>query len=100
MSHNSLTKIPVMSLTNLAALTMCELDLSHNSIAAIHSMDLSNKFRVSCSNIDFYLNWILNLMLRLLAVLVALEFGVQSFVPFGRCCVCNIATPIESRFVA
>lgn len=31
----------------MAALTMCELDLSYNNIAAIHSMDLSNKFRVS-----------------------------------------------------
>lgn len=49
LSHNSLTKIPVMSLTNLAALTLCNLDLSHNAIAAIHSMDLSNKFRVSIS---------------------------------------------------
>lgn len=46
LSHNLLTKIPVMSMTNLAALTLCELDLSHNSISAIHSTDLSNKFRV------------------------------------------------------
>lgn len=46
-SHNQLTKIPVSSLTNIAALTLCELDLSHNHIGAIHSMDLSNKFRVS-----------------------------------------------------
>lgn len=36
-----------MSLTNLAALALCNLDLSHNGIVAIHSMDLSNKFRVS-----------------------------------------------------
>lgn len=48
-SHNQLTKIPVTSLTNVAALTLCELDLSHNHIGAIHSMDLSNKFRVSLS---------------------------------------------------
>lgn len=47
LSHNMFTKIPVMSLTNLAALTLCNLDLSHNGIVAIHSMDLSNKFRVS-----------------------------------------------------
>lgn len=46
LSHNSLTKIPVMSLTNMAALTLCNLDLSHNDIVAIHTMDLSNKFRV------------------------------------------------------
>lgn len=46
-SNNQLTKIPVTSLTNVAALTLCELDLSHNHIGAIHSMDLSNKFRVS-----------------------------------------------------
>lgn len=47
LSHNSLAKIPVMSLTNMAALTLCNLDLSHNDIVAIHAMDLSNKFRVS-----------------------------------------------------
>lgn len=47
LSHNQLTKIPVSALSNLAALTLCELDLSHNHIGAIHSMDLSNKFRVS-----------------------------------------------------
>lgn len=46
-SHNFLTKIPVGSITNLAALTLCEIDLSHNHIGAIHSMDISNKFRVS-----------------------------------------------------
>ncbi|CRK93089.1 CLUMA_CG006599, isoform A [Clunio marinus] len=45
LSHNQLTKIPVTSLTNVAALTLCELDLSFNHIGAIHSMDLSNKFR-------------------------------------------------------
>lgn len=32
-----------MSLTNLAALALCNLDLSHNGIVAIHAM----KFRVS-----------------------------------------------------
>lgn len=47
LSYNSFTKIPVMSLTNLAALALCNLDLSHNGIVAIHTMDLSNKFRVS-----------------------------------------------------
>lgn len=53
LSHNFLMKIPVTSLTNMAALTLCELDLSHNNIASIHSMDLSNKFRV---NFSFVLN--------------------------------------------
>lgn len=46
LSNNQLTKIPVTALTNVAALTLCQLDLSHNHIGAIHSMDLSNKFRV------------------------------------------------------
>lgn len=45
-SHNQLTKIPVTSLANVAALSLCELGLSHNHIGAIHSNDLSNKFRV------------------------------------------------------
>ncbi|KFB38898.1 AGAP000019-PA-like protein [Anopheles sinensis] len=44
-SHNQFTKIPVTSLSNMAALALCELDLSHNHIGAIHSVDLSNKFR-------------------------------------------------------
>jgi len=48
-SHNQLTKIPVHSLNNVAAMTLSELDLSHNIIGAIHSNDLSNKFRVSFS---------------------------------------------------
>ncbi|XP_052868495.1 chaoptin [Anopheles cruzii] len=48
-SHNQFTKIPVTALSNLAAMALCELDLSHNHIGAIHSVDLSNKFRVSCS---------------------------------------------------
>lgn len=47
LSHNQLIKIPVSSLTNLAAMTLCELDLSHNHIGFLNSMDLSNKFRVS-----------------------------------------------------
>ena len=55
LSHNLLTKIPVSSLTNLAALTLCELDLSHNNIGTIHSMDLSNKFRVSHACYQWYL---------------------------------------------
>uniref|UniRef100_A0A182KBF3 Chaoptin n=1 Tax=Anopheles christyi TaxID=43041 RepID=A0A182KBF3_9DIPT len=46
-SHNQFTKIPVTALSNMAALSLCELDLSHNHIGAIHSIDLSNKFRVS-----------------------------------------------------
>uniref|UniRef100_A0A182QLG2 Chaoptin n=1 Tax=Anopheles farauti TaxID=69004 RepID=A0A182QLG2_9DIPT len=45
LSHNQLTKIPVTALSNMAALSLCELDLSHNHIGAIHSIDLSNKFR-------------------------------------------------------
>lgn len=59
-SNNHLTKIPVTSLTNVAALKLCELDLSHNYIGAIHSMDLSNKFRVS----DFYLCMLFEQMAR------------------------------------
>lgn len=46
LSYNKFTKVPALSLSNLAALTLCELDLSHNHIAAIQSIDLSNKFRV------------------------------------------------------
>lgn len=46
LSHNQLTKIPVTSIANVAALSLCELDLSNNHIGAIHSNDLSNKFRV------------------------------------------------------
>lgn len=45
-SHNQLSKVPVNSITNVAALSLCELDLSHNNILSIHSNDLSNKFRV------------------------------------------------------
>ncbi|XP_058821803.1 chaoptin [Topomyia yanbarensis] len=45
LSHNQFSKIPITSLSNLAALTLCEFDLSHNQITAIHSVDLSNKFR-------------------------------------------------------
>ncbi|XP_053678654.1 chaoptin [Anopheles nili] len=44
-SHNLLTKIPVSSMSNMAAMTLCELDLSHNLIEAVHINDLSNKFR-------------------------------------------------------
>lgn len=46
LSHNLFSKVPALALSNLAALTLCELDLSHNNIAAIQSIDLSNKFRV------------------------------------------------------
>jgi Leucine-rich repeat (LRR) protein len=45
-SHNQLSKVPVNSITNVAALSLCELDLSFNNILSIHSNDLSNKFRV------------------------------------------------------
>lgn len=46
LSNNVMTKIPALALSNLAALTLCRLDLSHNQIANIQSIDLSNKFRV------------------------------------------------------
>lgn len=46
-SHNQLSKVPVNSITNVAALSLCELDLSFNNILSIHSNDFSNKFRVS-----------------------------------------------------
>lgn len=45
-SHNQLSKVPVNSIANVAALSLCELDLSFNNILSIHSNDLSNKFRV------------------------------------------------------
>lgn len=50
LSHNKFTKVPALALSNLAALTLCELDLSHNNIAAIQSIDLSNKFRVGMTS--------------------------------------------------
>lgn len=46
LSHNQLVKVPALSLSNLAALTLTKLDLNHNLIANIQSIDLSNKFRV------------------------------------------------------
>lgn len=47
-SNNQLTRLPVNSMKNLAAFSLCELDLSHNLIGAtIHSRDLSNNLRVS-----------------------------------------------------
>ncbi|XP_055525782.1 chaoptin [Wyeomyia smithii] len=60
LSHNQFTKIPVTSLSNLAALALCELDLSHNHIGAIHSVDLSNKFR-SLSVLDLSHNRLVRL---------------------------------------
>lgn len=60
LAHNQLTKIPVTSITNLAALSVCDLDLSHNHIGAIHSMDLSNKFR-SLSRLDLSHNRLVRL---------------------------------------
>ncbi|XP_055588501.1 chaoptin isoform X2 [Uranotaenia lowii] len=60
LSHNQFTKIPVSSLSNLAALALCELDLSHNHIGAIHSIDLSNKFR-SLSVLDLSHNRLVRL---------------------------------------
>ncbi|XP_065076627.1 chaoptin-like isoform X2 [Ochlerotatus camptorhynchus] len=60
LSHNQFTKIPVTSLSNLAALALCELDLSHNHIGAIHSIDLSNKFR-SLSVLDLSNNRLVRL---------------------------------------
>lgn len=46
LSYNFLTKIPVTTVSSLAALSVCILDLSYNSIPAISTTDLSNKFRV------------------------------------------------------
>lgn len=46
LSYNWLIKIPVNAMSNVAALTLCYLDLSHNQIATIHNVDLSTKFRV------------------------------------------------------
>ncbi|XP_062700932.1 chaoptin-like isoform X2 [Aedes albopictus] len=60
LSHNQFTKIPATSLSNLAALALCELDLSHNHIGAIHSVDLSNKFR-SLSVLDLSHNRLVRL---------------------------------------
>ncbi|XP_058444042.1 chaoptin [Malaya genurostris] len=60
LSYNQFSKIPIMSLSNLAALTLCELDLSHNQITAIHSVDLSNKFR-SLSVLDLSHNRLVRL---------------------------------------
>ncbi|XP_055678152.1 chaoptin-like [Lutzomyia longipalpis] len=45
LSHNWLIKIPVSAMSNVAALTLCYLDLSHNQIGTIHNVDLSTKFR-------------------------------------------------------
>ncbi|XP_063706940.1 chaoptin isoform X2 [Culicoides brevitarsis] len=38
LSYNKFMRVPALALSNLAALTLCELDLSHNHIAAIQSM--------------------------------------------------------------
>lgn len=73
LSHNQLTKIPVTTLSNLAALTLCELDLSHNNIGAIHSMDLSNKFR-SLSWLDLSNNRLVRLEDATFATLPQLAF--------------------------
>lgn len=98
LSHNSLSKIPIMSLTNLAALTLCELDLSFNSIAAIHSMDLSNKFRVNSVDFILLLTRFTRCLMFLLVIVIS-EFGQQPLVPFGRRCIRNITTFITSRFI-
>lgn len=45
LANNQLTKIPVSSINTVAAMTICEINLSNNHIGAIHSMDLSNKFK-------------------------------------------------------
>lgn len=57
LAHNQLTKIPVSSVTNMAGLTVCHMDLSHNHIAAV---DLSNKFR-SLSHLDLSHNRLIRL---------------------------------------
>lgn len=60
LANNQLTKIPVTSITNLAALSVCDLDLSNNHIGAIHSSDLSNKFR-SLARLDLSHNRLVRL---------------------------------------
>ncbi|XP_037921990.1 chaoptin isoform X3 [Hermetia illucens] len=59
-SHNQLLKIPISSMSSLAALTLCELHLSNNFISTIHSMDLSNKFR-SLKFLDISYNYLLRI---------------------------------------
>jgi Leucine-rich repeat (LRR) protein len=46
LSKNQLVKVPSTALSNMAAMSLYELNLSHNNIGTIHNMDLSNKFRV------------------------------------------------------
>lgn len=53
-------KIPAISFSNLAALSICKLDLSHNSISSIHTLDLSNKFR-ALSSLDLSNNQLLRI---------------------------------------
>lgn len=60
LANNQLTKIPVTSITNLAALSVCDIDLSDNHIGAIHSADLSNKFR-SLNRLDLSNNRLVRL---------------------------------------
>lgn len=60
LANNQLTKIPVTSITNLAALSVCDIDLSNNHIGAIHSADLSNKFR-SLNRLDLSNNRLVRL---------------------------------------
>lgn len=60
LANNQLTKIPITSITNLAALSVCDIDLSNNHIGAIHSADLSNKFR-SLNRLDLSNNRLVRL---------------------------------------
>ncbi|XP_055716156.1 chaoptin [Phlebotomus papatasi] len=60
LSYNWLIKVPVNAMSNVAALTLCYLDLSHNQIATIHNVDLSTKFR-SLSYLDLSDNHLLRL---------------------------------------
>lgn len=81
MSHNLLMKIPVSSMTNMAALTLCQLDLSHNNIASIHNMDLSNKFRVYSAEIEFINGFANNILITHLVALHARSVPQQTLPP-------------------
>lgn len=45
-SHNSLTRVPLTSVSVAAASTLCKLDLSWNGITAVTNGDLLSRFKV------------------------------------------------------
>lgn len=47
LSHNSINRLPLISLSTGAASTLCELDLSWNGISSIADAGLFSKFKVS-----------------------------------------------------